>query len=175
MNLPQSGTVESGASASRTVILASTDVALRARLRANLMNLRWQVREASGGAEAVALLDEAPAEALMLDSWLPDLDTVELVCHIRSSHPGIDLLRIDGTSENEGVRSPRRNELLYALREGAGCSAGDRHGCVGRGGRCRSREGMRRVPAFEFSRQARRIGFASPRRRDGLRRAACRS
>ncbi|MBB5057612.1 DNA-binding NtrC family response regulator [Granulicella aggregans] len=117
MNSPQSFTGENGASASRTVIVASTDVALRARLRANLMNLRWQVREASGGAEAVALLDEAPAEALMLDSWLPDLDIVELVCHIRSSHPAIDLLRIDGTSENEGVRSPRRNELLHALRE----------------------------------------------------------
>jgi DNA-binding NtrC family response regulator len=81
------------------------------------MNLRWQVREASGGAEAIALLDASPAEALMLDSWLPDLDIVELVGHIRSSHPAIDLLRIDGTSENEGARSPRRNELLHALRE----------------------------------------------------------
>jgi DNA-binding NtrC family response regulator len=99
------------------VIVASTDVALRARLRANLMNLRWQVREASGGAEAIALLDASPAEALMLDSWLPDLDVVELVGHIRTSHPAIDLLRIDGTSENEGARSPRRNELLHALRE----------------------------------------------------------
>jgi DNA-binding NtrC family response regulator len=99
------------------VIVASTDVALRARLRANLMNLRWQVREASGGAEAIALLDASPAEALMLDSWLPDLDVVELAGHIRTSHPAIDLLRIDGTSENDGVRSPRRNELLHALRE----------------------------------------------------------
>ncbi len=81
------------------------------------MNLRWQVREASGGAEAIALLDASPAEALMLDSWLPDLDVVELAGHIRTSHPAIDLLRIDGTSENDGVRSPRRNELLHALRE----------------------------------------------------------
>ncbi len=117
MNSPQSSTGENGASASRTVIVASTDVALRARLRANLMNLRWQVREASGGAEAIALLDASPAEALMLDSWLPDLDVVELAGHIRTSHPAIDLLRIDGTSENDGVRSPRRNELLHALRE----------------------------------------------------------
>ncbi len=53
----------------------------------------------------------------MLDSWLPDLDVVELAGHIRTSHPAIDLLRIDGTSENDGVRSPRRNELLHALRE----------------------------------------------------------
>ncbi len=117
MNTPQICLGESGASASRTVILASTDVALRARLRANLTSLRWQVREAGGGAEAIALLDAMPAEALMLDSWLPDLDVQEFVGHVRLAHPAIDLLRMDGMSENDGVRSPRRNELLHALRE----------------------------------------------------------
>lgn len=117
MNLPQMHPAEGGASTCRTVIVASTDVALRARLRAHLMGLRWQVREASGGAEAIALLDEMPAEALMLDSWLPDLEIAELVGHVRLLHPAIDLLRIDGGSEADGARSPRRNELLHALRE----------------------------------------------------------
>lgn len=117
MNQPQVYSGETRASASRTVVVASTDVALRTRLRSNLTSLRWQVREASGGAEAIALLDEMPAEALLLDGWLPDLDTAELVGHVRLSHPSIDLLRIDGTIETEGARSPRRNELLHALRE----------------------------------------------------------
>jgi transcriptional regulator with GAF, ATPase, and Fis domain len=53
----------------------------------------------------------------MLDSWLPDLDVQEFVGHVRLAHPAIDLLRMDGMSENDGVRSPRRNELLHALRE----------------------------------------------------------
>jgi len=117
MNTQQIPSGESGASASRTVILASTDVALRARLRVTLTGLRWQVREASGGAEAIALLDEQPAEALMLDSWLPDLNIQEFVGHVRLTHPATDLLRMDGLAENEGLRSPRRNELLHALRE----------------------------------------------------------
>ena len=117
MNQPQIYPAESGASASRTVIVASTDVALRTRLRANLTSLRWQVREANGGAEAIALLDEMPAEALLLDSWLPDLEIAELVGHVRTLHPGIDLLQIDGGSDTDGARSPRRNELLHALRE----------------------------------------------------------
>jgi len=94
----------------------STDAALRARLRTSLTNLRWQVREASGGAETIALLEEKRAEALLLDSWLPDLDVAEVLGQVRLMDPAIDLLRMDGAVESEGVRSPRRNELLHALR-----------------------------------------------------------
>lgn len=112
------GTVaELGAANSRTVILASTDAALRGRLRDSLMSLRWQVREASGGAEAIALLEERRAEALLLDSWLPDLDIAEVVGQVRLIYPAIDLLRMDGAVEQAGGKSPRRNELLHALRE----------------------------------------------------------
>lgn len=109
--------VEQAVANSRTVVLASTDAALRTRLRASLTSLRWQVREASGGAEAIALLEEKRAEALMLDSWLPDLDVVEVIGQVRQMCPAIDLLRMDGAVEQEGTRSPRRNELLHALRE----------------------------------------------------------
>ena len=105
------------AAISRTVVLASTDAALCARLRKSLTSLRWQVREATGGAQAIALLEERRAEALMLDSWLPDLDVSEVVGQVKLMDPAIDMLRMDGAVEQEGARSPRRNELLHALRE----------------------------------------------------------
>jgi DNA-binding NtrC family response regulator len=117
MNGTYAAVSEGGVAGNRTVIVASTDAALRSRLRASLSSLRWQVREASGGAETIALLEEMRAEALMLDSWLPDLDVSEVVGQVRQMHPGIDLLRMDGAVEPEGGRSPRRNELLHALRE----------------------------------------------------------
>lgn len=117
MNGTYGAIADSGNGNSRTVILASTDAALRARLRASLTSLRWQVREASGGAEAIALLEERGAEAVMLDSWLPDLDVAEVVGQLKLLYPTIDLLRMDGAAETEGGRSPRRNELLHALRE----------------------------------------------------------
>ena len=44
--------------AMRTVVLASADAGLRQRLRTSLTGLRWQVREAAGGAEAMAQLEE---------------------------------------------------------------------------------------------------------------------
>src|SRR5882757_459785 len=101
----------------RTVVLASADAGLRQRLRVSLTGLRWQVREAGGGAEAMAFLEESRPEAMLVDSWLPDLEVGEFAGQIRQMYPAMELLRVDGTSDNGSARSPRRNELLHALRE----------------------------------------------------------
>ena len=103
--------------ATRTVIVASVDAALRERLRRSLTGMRWQVREAVGGAEALAQLEAARPEALLLDGWLPDLEVGEFAGQVRQLYPGVDLVRVDGGAEAGGARSPRRNELLHALRE----------------------------------------------------------
>jgi len=105
-----------GVAATRTVVLASADAGLRQRLRASLTGLRWQVREASGGAEAMAQLEDSRSEALLVDSWLPDLEVGEFATVIRMLYPAMELLRVDGGVDG-GARSPRRNELLHALRE----------------------------------------------------------
>lgn len=102
--------------AARTVVLASADAGLRQRLKKSLTGLRWQVREAGGGAEAMAQLEELRPEALLVDSWLPDLEVGEFASVIRMMYPGMELLRVDGGADG-GARSPRRNELLHALRE----------------------------------------------------------
>ncbi len=103
--------------AMRTVVLVSADAGLRGRLRATLTGLRWQVREASGGAEAMGHLEMARAEAMLLDSWLPDLEVGEFAGQLRLLYPAMDLVQVDGGVESGGARSPRRNELLHALRE----------------------------------------------------------
>jgi DNA-binding NtrC family response regulator len=82
--------------------------------------MRWQVREAGGGAEAMAQLEAQSAEAMVLDSKLPDLDVTEFAGQMRSRHPVMDLLRVDGGIDETGPRSPRRNELLHALRQAVG-------------------------------------------------------
>ncbi len=108
------------APAARTAILASSDVSFRQRVGETLSGLRWQVREASGGAEALALLEALPAEALILDSWLPDLEIREFVREFERRYPHVDLVSVDGAANaSRGLaRSPRRNELLHALRSG---------------------------------------------------------
>ncbi|MEO6981957.1 MAG: sigma-54 dependent transcriptional regulator [Edaphobacter sp.] len=110
--------------AARTVVLASADAGLRQRLKQSLTGLRWQVREAGGGAEAMAQLEESRPEALLVDSWLPDLEVGEFASVIRMMYPGMELLRVDGGVDG-GARSPRRNELLHALREAQDGPAND--------------------------------------------------
>jgi DNA-binding NtrC family response regulator len=109
----------------RTVVLASADAGLRQRLRVSLTGLRWQVREAGGGAEAMAFLEESRPEAMLVDSWLPDLEVGEFAGQIRQMYPAMELLRVDGASDNGSARSPRRNELLHALREAQEASMND--------------------------------------------------
>lgn len=102
--------------AARTVVVASADAGLKQRLRKALTGLRWQVREADGGAEAMAQLEDVRPEALLVDSWLPDLEVEEFASVVRMMYPGMEMLRVDGGADG-GARSPRRNELLHALRE----------------------------------------------------------
>jgi DNA-binding NtrC family response regulator len=74
------------------------------------------VREADGGAQAWAQANITVPEALIVDSWLPDLDLGEFLKEFRSVFPEVDVVTVGGTSSHEGPRGPHRQELLYALR-----------------------------------------------------------
>ena len=67
----------------RSALVTSADLSFRQRLRQILTGLRWQVREAEGGAQAWAEAESSAPEAVIIDSWLPDLDLTEawLVAH----------------------------------------------------------------------------------------------
>lgn len=102
----------------RTALVASADVSFRQRVAQILSGLRWQVREADGGAQAWAEAEVAAPEALIVDSWLPDLELREFLKDFRAAFPQVDLVAADGNSGLEGPRGPYRQELLYALRRG---------------------------------------------------------
>jgi DNA-binding NtrC family response regulator len=100
----------------RTALVASADRSFRQRIAEILTGLRWQVREAEGGAQAWAEAEAAPPEAVIVDSWLPDLDLSEFLKDFRGSFPLVDLVTAGGSSSQESPRGPYRQELLYALR-----------------------------------------------------------
>jgi DNA-binding NtrC family response regulator len=96
--------------------VASADRSFRQRLNEILTGLRWQVREAEGGAQAWAEAELAAPEAVIVDSWLPDLDLAEFLKDFRGCFPQVDLVTAGGSSIEESPRGPYRQELLYALR-----------------------------------------------------------
>jgi DNA-binding NtrC family response regulator len=100
----------------RTALVASADRSFRQRLTETLTGLRWQVREAEGGAQAWAEAESSQPEAIIVDSWLPDLDLAEFLKDFRSQFPDVDLVTAGGSIAQESPRGPYRQELLYALR-----------------------------------------------------------
>ena len=115
------GPIDGAGAAVRTAVVVSADAGLRKRLASSLKGLRWRVREAGGGAEAMLRLEEGACEAMLIDGWLPDLEVREFTAQVRLLFPQMDVLSLDGgLAEQEPApkaRSPRRNELLCALRE----------------------------------------------------------
>jgi DNA-binding NtrC family response regulator len=112
------GTVEPAAG--RRVVVASADAEVRSRLRQGLTRLRWQVREAGGGAEALAELEQAPAAAVLLDSWVPDLEVGELTAMLRRLYPAMEVLELNaqGTAAGRGAAHPELQHLLRQLEAG---------------------------------------------------------
>jgi DNA-binding NtrC family response regulator len=100
----------------RTALVASADRSFRQRLSLILTGLRWQVREVEGGAEAWSEAEAAHPEAVIVDSWLPDLELREFLSDFRANFPGVEVVTADGSSTEEGPRGPYRQELLYAIR-----------------------------------------------------------
>ena len=91
----------------RTAVLASTDLSFRARVREALRGLRWEVTEAGGGAEALAQLEERPAEVMIVDSWLPDLAIQEFVAEFEALCPGTAVIAVDDPGQG-GPRARTR-------------------------------------------------------------------
>ena len=99
----------------RTALLASSDRSFRQRLSQTLTALRWQVREAETGAQAWVEAEASAPEAVIVDSWLPDLELCEFLREFHASFPKVDLVTTTGTAISDGPRSLYRQELLYAL------------------------------------------------------------
>jgi DNA-binding NtrC family response regulator len=100
----------------RTALVASADSSFRQRLAHQLAGLRWQVREAESGAQAWSQAETAAPDAVIVDSWLPDLDMREFLSEFKQRFPEVDLVTAAGDMAAESPRGPYRQELLYALR-----------------------------------------------------------
>jgi len=74
------------------------------------------VREAKGGAEAWAEAMDALPEAIIVDSWLPDLDHNEFLREFRTAFPLVDVVTSSSADPMESAPGPHRQEILYALR-----------------------------------------------------------
>ena len=107
-----------------TALLVSPDENFRRHLRTSLSGMRWSVLEAAGGAEALMLMAEERPNAVLLDSWLPDLQVEDFAEEVRENFPAVEIFAADGSvlSSAKDARTSRRGELLHALRSAENAS-----------------------------------------------------
>ena len=102
---------------SRTVVLAIPNESMRIQLRDSLTGMRWTVREARGGAEAMQLLEEQPSvDVLILHTSLPDLEIDAFSEVVRFSYPLLSIIRLEEGCKIESSQPVQHPELLNALR-----------------------------------------------------------
>lgn len=101
----------------RTALVASADSSFRQSVSAVLSGLRWNVREAQGGAQAWGETMDTQPQTMIVDSWLPDLDIREFLREFHASFPGVDIITNDLRPFDGAIASPFRQEVLYALQQ----------------------------------------------------------
>lgn len=99
----------------RTALVASADRCFRQSVSAALTGLRWDVREAQGGAQAWGEAMDQQPQTMIVDTWLPDLDVHEFLREFHSSFPHVDIITNDRGPFEGAAPSPYRQEVLYAM------------------------------------------------------------
>jgi len=120
MNTPSIPQVRADDHRTIDVLLVSPNSRLREHLRERLKQGRWNLAEARSGAEAFEYLEESPCEILLLDPFLPDLESGELNSMVRDRFPDLQVLSVNSHTGQPvlGTSSPtilvtRLTEILY--------------------------------------------------------------
>ncbi len=98
-------TGDSEVSRDARVMIASPSERFRQSVEEQLGPRFGDVTLATGGADALAKLDEAPCRYLVLDRRLADLNADELEEMIHALYPGLEILTLDSDDESELVRA----------------------------------------------------------------------
>jgi len=80
----------------QTVLIVDDEVAIRETVAQILGYEDYRVQTAASGPEALALLEEGPADAVLLDIKMPGMDGFEVLARIRQEHPGLPVIVISG-------------------------------------------------------------------------------
>lgn len=102
-----------------TVLVIDDSVEIRELLQQMLKVLGYTTRVADGGAQGLASYREAPADVVLLDMFMPDMDGLETLRKLRQLDPGVRIIAMTGGGafHNVGILKPASlmgaNRLLF--------------------------------------------------------------
>ena len=78
------------------ILLIDDDESVRSIIRRSLERAGYEVREAGEGGAALKLLASAPADLVITDLVMPDMEGIALILSLRKSHPELPVIAISG-------------------------------------------------------------------------------
>ncbi len=78
------------------ILLADDDEAVRSVLRRSLERAGYEVREASDGRAALKLLASTPADLIITDLVMPEMEGIEFILAMRKTHPKLPVIAMSG-------------------------------------------------------------------------------
>ena len=85
--------------------LVDDDEAVRSVLRRGLVRAGYEVREAGEGGAALKLLASAPADLVITDLVMPEMEGIEFILALRKTHPKLPVIAISGGGRAVGPDS----------------------------------------------------------------------
>ena len=78
------------------ILIVDDDEAVRSVIRRSLERAGYGVREAREGGAALKLLASAPADLVITDLVMPDMEGIALILSLRKSHPKLPVIAMSG-------------------------------------------------------------------------------
>jgi len=99
------------------ILVVDDDPAVRGAILRALERKGHEVRLAATGLEGARLWRDAPADLVVLDIHMPEMDGIELLVQLRSLNPTVPILMVSGGSQTHRYDLLRDARLLGATAE----------------------------------------------------------
>jgi two-component system nitrogen regulation response regulator GlnG len=83
------------------ILVIDDDPEVRMATRDFLSSKGYEVSVAEGGREALRQLDASPADVVLLDVAMPDMDGMETLKRIVSAHPNVPVIMVTANADIE--------------------------------------------------------------------------
>jgi DNA-binding response OmpR family regulator len=83
------------------ILVVDDDPEVRMATRDFLASKGYEVTVAEGGREALRMLDASPADVVLLDVAMPDMDGMETLKRIVAAHPAMPVIMVTANADIE--------------------------------------------------------------------------
>ena len=83
------------------ILIVDDDPEVRMATRDFLASKGYEVTAAEGGREALRILDASPADVVLLDVAMPDMDGMETLKRIVAAHPAMPVIMVTANADIE--------------------------------------------------------------------------